>query len=713
MMKVKKIMASALICCLSLGSGLTAAAGPEAENPAFADLNGHWSKAEAEYLASKHIIDGVEIDGKRWILPDRSITRAEFVKILVGAQGKSLTNSNEAAFKDVPASHWAHAYIETAKKAGWVDGYENGSFQPDAQITRAELATLLVRGYQLKEQAGSIPGFADLSTDYWAYSSIRIAASNRLIEGSIENGQTVFKPAAAATRAETIAVISRYLKSQEKGSQPTVPAQPGTSDPTAADPTGTGTSASSGGSNHKSHGANTVSLIGDNLTSSINSGSSLTGTDDRNNTIALKSLDLVGYYGSLSDIHVDLNQKTIAPNSNTVVPGLTGPVIEFNANGNTFASASLTFDVSSIATQQNLTAAYYNEATRKLEFLNSNYNADNGTISFSTTHNSKYVLIDKTAWEQAWRNSLTVTTGVYKPYVDFAFIIDSSGSMTVTDPQDLRKKAVTDLVYSLNVDVNSPKVLEVRDVTVSGTVYHFEGSVYKEADRAAIIDFDHSARSLVTFSTYGPTVATAVYYGIDSSGSTNIFAGLKLAYSQFEKDGDPNHRFIAVLLTDGEDNSGIEPDWNAITAAYGKGVTLVTLGLGDDVNSSYLEKMALLGGGQYFHVRTSAQLEAAFGTVVGTTRHDTFVDADGDGIDDYYEVTGMLLENGMLVKTSIDPITGKDTDQDGFTDGEEMGEPVDVVITADMMPQGSDLVGKTVKMFKNMKSMPTDPTSTP
>ncbi|OXM87850.1 S-layer homology domain-containing protein [Paenibacillus rigui] len=709
-MDLKKFVASALICCVSLSSGLTAAVGAEAGSPVFADVNDHWSKAETEYLAGKGIIDGVELDGKRWILPDRTVTRAEFVKMLVGATGKKAAGSSTAAFKDVPVGHWAQPYIETAKKEGWVDGYDNGSFQPDAQITRAELATMLVRGYQLKEQTGNTVSFADVPADYWAYASIRTAASNKLIEGSMENGQTVFKPVKSATRAESIAVIARYLKAQEGTNPPVTPTQP-TDNPSTTTPTeaAAGAGASSGGSKHNNK-ANTVSLNGQQLIDTVGNGNPISGTDAQNNTVALAGLNLSGYYGSLSDIHVEMQkQETLTGSSTTVVPGLTGPVIEFNTNGNTFSNATLTLNVGSIATQQNLTAAYYNETTKKFEFLSTAYNVADGTVSFSTTHNSKYVLIDKTAWDQAWRNSLTVTSGVYKPYVDFAFIIDSSGSMMDTDPQNLRKKAVTDLVYGLNFNPNSEQVLEIRDISVANAVYHYEGSVYKEADRAAVIDFDNSARAVVTFSTYGPTVAAAVYYGIDSSGGTNIFAGLKLAYGQFESAGDANHRYIAVLLTDGEDTSGLAPDWNAITAAYGKGVTLITMGLGDSVNSGYLTQMATLGGGQYFHVRTSEQLEAAFRTVVDTTRHDEFVDADGDGIDDYYEVTGMLLENGMLVKTSIDPNNGKDTDQDGFTDGEEMGQPVDVVITEDMVPQGSDLVGKTVKMFKAMKSMPTDP----
>jgi Mg-chelatase subunit ChlD len=127
-------------------------------------------------------------------------------------------------------------------------------------------------------------------------------------------------------------------------------------------------------------------------------------------------------------------------------------------------------------------------------------------------------------------------------------------------------------------------------VTVSGNVY--EKSVHSASDRAMIIDFDNSAVLLSSFSADSATVAGAVYK-IDSSGGTNIFAGLRMAFEQFATNGDSNHRFIAVLLTDGQD--GASPDWNSIQTAYGKGVTLVTMGLSESVDKAYLEKAAMLG----------------------------------------------------------------------------------------------------------------------
>ncbi|MCP3774381.1 VWA domain-containing protein [Paenibacillus sp. MZ04-78.2] len=396
-------------------------------------------------------------------------------------------------------------------------------------------------------------------------------------------------------------------------------------------------------------------------------------------------------------------------------------MIEFSTNGKTFASGTLTFNVAGLSNKQNLAAAYYNETTQRFEFLPAAYNADQGTLSFTTTHNSKYVLIDKKSWEQTFRAHLsTVVDGTYKPYIDFAFIIDSSGSMRDTDPKNLRKTAVTSLVYGLKYDAASP--LKTETVTVAKSVYeeekgyYFEyptvtNQVYSLSDRAAIIDFDTKARTYATFSAHSSTVTGAVYH-IDSDGGTNIFAGVREAVRLYDTYGDNGQRKIALLLTDGQNNFATTPDdLNMLKEAFEKGITIITMGLSKDADISLLKQIAEYTGGMYFQVQTAEDLEAYFKSALENSYHE---DKDKDGLDDFYEKTaGMMLENGMLIRTSTDPLTGKDTDGDGFTDLEEMGEPVDMVITADMMPEGNALVGQTVKVFKNFKSLPTDKNDVP
>jgi S-layer family protein len=95
--------------------------------------------------------------------PEQDVTRAEFAKILVEALG--IGNAAQAAvgkvtFPDVTASHWASGYINVASGQGLIEGFPNGNFQPNDQVTYAEALTMLVRalGYQDSFLKGAWPG---------------------------------------------------------------------------------------------------------------------------------------------------------------------------------------------------------------------------------------------------------------------------------------------------------------------------------------------------------------------------------------------------------------------------------------------------------------------------------------------------------------------------------------------------------------------------
>lgn len=720
---LRKAITAVSIAGLMFGSSLSSIAAADNQVPAFDDLKDHWSKSEVEYLVQKGIVDGVIQNGQPVILPDQSITRAEYIKLLVSARQVKLAEPAQSSFQDVASSHWALKYIEAAKANGWTDGYEDGSFKPDNKVSRAEIAALMVRSYNLRMQEGNTVVFED-TAGHWANNYVNVAASNKIVEGDTVNGKRYFYPGKAATRAEGMAMLTRYLKTTETGAKDpkkeTPAPTPSTAPASGTSGTASGGSSSSGTDSSSDSGTQRVTLDKEAIQNTLGGGNPVEGTDDLNNRIALVGLDLSSFGGSLSDISVKL-EKPNTVFSQLSVPGLTGPVVEFSTNGKSFASGTLTFDVAALSNKQNLAAAYYNETTKRFEFLPTAYNADLGTLSFTTTHNSKYVLIDKTSWEQTFRAHLsTVVDGTYKPYIDFAFIIDSSGSMNSTDPKNLRKTAVTSLVYGLKHDPESP--LKTETVTVAKSVYedgkgyHFEyptvtNQVYSLSDRAAIIDFDTGVRTYATFSAHSQTVAGAVYH-IDSNGGTNIFAGVREAVKLFDTYGDNGQRKIALLLTDGQNNFATsQDDLNMLKEAFEKGITIITMGLSRDADLSLLKQIAEYTGGMYLQVKTADDLEAYFKSALENSYHE---DKDQDGLDDFYEKTaGMMLENGMIIRTSTDPLTGKDTDGDGFTDLEEMGQPEDMVITADMVPEGSALVGKTVKVFKNFKSLPTDKNDVP
>ncbi|HER2178005.1 TPA: S-layer homology domain-containing protein, partial [Streptococcus pyogenes] len=73
--------------------------------------------------------------------PERNVTRAEMATLITRILGTStLEGSHE--FTDVTSSHWAQASISAAAQSGSVQGYTDGSFKPDQAITRAEMAVV-------------------------------------------------------------------------------------------------------------------------------------------------------------------------------------------------------------------------------------------------------------------------------------------------------------------------------------------------------------------------------------------------------------------------------------------------------------------------------------------------------------------------------------------------------------------------------------------
>ncbi|MDN5362829.1 MAG: hypothetical protein PWP70_1876 [Moorella sp. (in: firmicutes)] len=125
---------------------------------AFPDLAGHWARRDVAKLASRLIVAGRE---KQDFNPEEPVTRAEFTALLVRALGLSggETGAEKASFPDV-TGHWAAAAINTGAAIGLVQGYDDGSFRPDAAISRQEIAALLVRAIRYASSSLVTPGGA-------------------------------------------------------------------------------------------------------------------------------------------------------------------------------------------------------------------------------------------------------------------------------------------------------------------------------------------------------------------------------------------------------------------------------------------------------------------------------------------------------------------------------------------------------------------------
>ncbi|MBE0447621.1 MAG: S-layer homology domain-containing protein [Actinobacteria bacterium] len=164
-----------------------------------------WFYAPVKKLSSKNIITGYP-DGT--FRPNNSITRAEFAVTI--AKALDLNTEDTSMYRDINGNRNS-GYIGSVSNAGVMTGYPDGTFRPDNKITRAEVASTIVRAYKLGKSWGNYTLFDD-TFDHWAEQNIRVANQNGIVNGYPSD---LFKPNAQATQAEVCAMISRAIYASE------------------------------------------------------------------------------------------------------------------------------------------------------------------------------------------------------------------------------------------------------------------------------------------------------------------------------------------------------------------------------------------------------------------------------------------------------------------------------------------------------------------
>ena len=142
------------------------------------------------------------------VRPGGSITRAEATTIffrLLTEESRSQFWATENRYSDVSAGRWYNNAVSTMTRAGIVNGYPDGTFRPNAPITRAEMAKIIALFAKLEPSAERFPDTAG----HWAEAYIRLAAGNGWIEGYPDG---TFRPNQSITRAETVTMIDRVLE---------------------------------------------------------------------------------------------------------------------------------------------------------------------------------------------------------------------------------------------------------------------------------------------------------------------------------------------------------------------------------------------------------------------------------------------------------------------------------------------------------------------
>lgn len=171
----------------------------------FKDLSSkHWAFNSITFLSDRGTIKGYD-DGT--FKPDAEITRAMAAAMI--AREFKLTDSKDKAypFTDVKSTHYAYNSIKAVAEAGIITGKVPGKFEPDAMLTRAEMAVILTRAYKLQGESNKT--FTDVKADHWAAKNIRALAANNVTSGYADGS---FKPSKPTTRAEFSSFMERVIK---------------------------------------------------------------------------------------------------------------------------------------------------------------------------------------------------------------------------------------------------------------------------------------------------------------------------------------------------------------------------------------------------------------------------------------------------------------------------------------------------------------------
>lgn len=184
----------------------------------FGDTQGHWAESVIDKWSDAGVVNGYS-DGT--FLPDNNITRAELAKVISTA--KQFTTEAEINFSDVAPDEWYVSDLKKCVAQGVIGGYEDGTFKPENEVTREEAAAMFQRAYQINSHG--LIDFADsdqIST--WATTAISSMVGTGIINGYEDN---TFRPAASITRAEVVKILDGITAVATEPGASTEPGQGG------------------------------------------------------------------------------------------------------------------------------------------------------------------------------------------------------------------------------------------------------------------------------------------------------------------------------------------------------------------------------------------------------------------------------------------------------------------------------------------------------
>jgi len=340
----------------------------------------------------------------------------------------------------------------------------------------------------------------------------------------------------------------------------------------------------------------------------------------------------------------------------TGVVGLVGEPFEIETESE-FDEATITFKIDAALLGdtkfEDLMFLWYDEEGQEFVELDTILDKENMTVSVVTTHFSKYMVVDKTTWQEAWATELNykADNGIDTYYT--VLTIDCSASMKQTDP-------------IINNSVGSGYDAQYNAKTcnrIEGALEYVDNM--GPNDKVAVVLFDDTIYYSLKFTNDKEDIKYALQK-IRNYDGTDFKRALDESIGLFDQEilNSDNICTRIVFLSDGEDDYPTDE----VNEAALKNIIIYGIGLGTNYNGTVLADMSLNTYGEYFHAESSDMLLKFYEDIYLYGNIDK-TDNDHDGLYDIFETAGIRLINGEIIYS--DPKLG-DTDGDELLDGQEV-----------------------------------------
>lgn len=220
----KRVTSFVLVVCMLVGSIPTMAFATEQQGTEkshssasvpFTDVDmNSWYGEAVQYVYDNHLMSGTS---RTTFEPNTVMSRAMVVQILYNKTGKPAVNDNNSGFTDVSKSDWYSKAVAWAYQNGYASGVGNNRFEPNANVTREQFAQFMYNYTGKPEtQIDVLSQFPDGSSVTWSKNAMTWAVSNKIINGSKENGVNYLRPQDSATRAQAAVILKNYCAMEKQ-----------------------------------------------------------------------------------------------------------------------------------------------------------------------------------------------------------------------------------------------------------------------------------------------------------------------------------------------------------------------------------------------------------------------------------------------------------------------------------------------------------------